>query len=141
MRQSLLESADLLAGINHFDFLASITAGDLIATGKLRAIAVTAPSRIAGLPDVPTVVEQGFPNLVVEDYVGFAVRSGTPDAVVRRLNAAVNDALRDPKIRAAFEKLGAAPAGGAQADFADFIRGQVGHWSRVVQHAGIKLPQ
>jgi tripartite-type tricarboxylate transporter receptor subunit TctC len=133
--------ADLLAGINHFDFLASVTAGDWIATGKLRGLAVSAPSRIAGLPNVPTVVEQGFPNLVVEDYVGFAVKSGTPDAAVRRLNEAINQVLLDPRIREAFEKLGAAPAGGGQADFSDFFRLQVTHWSRVVKEAGIKLPQ
>ena len=133
--------ADLLTGTNHFDFLASVTAGDLIATGKLRGIAVTAPSRVARLPNVPTVVEQGFPNLVVEDYVGFAVKSGTPEAVVRRLNEAVNQALRDPKVREAFVKLGATPAGGSQTDFRDFIRAQVAHWSRVVKEAGIKLPQ
>jgi tripartite-type tricarboxylate transporter receptor subunit TctC len=133
--------ADLLTGTNHFDFLASVTAGDLIATGRLRGIAVTAPSRIPGLPTVPTVVEQGFPNLVVEDYVGFAVKSGTPEAVVRRLNEAVNQALRDPKVREAFEKLGATPVGGSQKDFSDFIRAQVAHWGRVVKDAGIKLPQ
>jgi tripartite-type tricarboxylate transporter receptor subunit TctC len=133
--------ADLLTGINHFDFLASVTAGDLIATGKLRGIAVTAPSRVAGLPNVPTVVEQGFPGLVVEDYVGFAVRSGTPETVVRRLNEAVNQVLREPKVRDAFEKLGAAPAGGSQTDFNDFIRSQVAHWSRVIRESGIKLPQ
>ena len=133
--------ADLLTGTNHFDFLASVTAGDLIATDKLRGIAVTAPSRIAGLPNVPTVVEQGFPNLIVEDYVGFAVKSGTPEAIVRRLNEAVNQALRDPKVREAFERLGATPAGGSQSDFGNFIRAQVAHWSRVVSKAGIKLPQ
>lgn len=133
--------ADLLTGTNHFDFLASVTAGDLIATGKLHGLAVTAPSRITGLPNVPTVVEQGFPNLVVEDYVGFAVKSGTPEAIVRRLNEAVNQALRDPKVREAFEKLGATAVGGSQADFGDFFRAQVAHWSRVVKEAGIKLPQ
>ena len=133
--------ADLLTGTNHFDFLASVTAGDLIASGKLRGIGVTAPSRIPGLPAVPTVVEQGFPALVVEDYVGFAVKSGTPETVVRRLNEAVNQALREPKVHEAFEKLGAAPAGGSQADFHDFMRAQVVHWSRVVKDAGIKLPQ
>ena len=79
--------------------------------------------------------------MVVEDYVGFAVKSGTPEAVVRRLNEAVNQALRDPKVREAFEKLGATPVGGSQTDFSDFIRAQVAHWSRVVKEAGIKLPQ
>lgn len=133
--------ADLLNGINHFDFLASVTAGDLISTGKLRGIAVTAPSRINGLPNVPTVVEQGFPNLVVEDYVGFSMKSGTPDAVVHRLNEAATRALRDAKVREAFEKLGAVPDGGSQSDFANFFHAQVAHWSRVVKEAGIKLPQ
>lgn len=133
--------ADLLTGTNHFDFLASVTAGDMIASGKLRGIAVTAPSRIGGLSGVPTVVEQGFPTLVVEDYVGLAVKSGTPETVVQRLNEAVNVALREPKVREAFDKLGAAPAGGSQADFTDFMRAQISHWSRVVKDAGIKLPQ
>jgi tripartite-type tricarboxylate transporter receptor subunit TctC len=50
-------------------------------------------------------------------------------------------ALRDAKVREAFEKLGATPAGGNQPEFADFIRSQVAHWSRVVREAGIKLPQ
>ena len=61
---------------------------------------------------MPTAAEQGFPNPTVEDHVGFAVKSGTPEAVVRRLNEAVNQALRDPKVREAFEKLGATAAGG-----------------------------
>lgn len=133
--------ADLLAGINQFDFLASVTAGDLIATGRLRGIAVAAPARIPALPTVPTVVEQGLPNLVVEDYVGFAVKSGTPEAVVRRLNEAVSRVMHDPKIRDSFEKLGAAPADGSQSDFADFIRSQVSYWGRIVKDSGIKLPQ
>lgn len=133
--------SDLLAGTNHFDFLATVTAGDFIATGKLRALAITAPTRVPSLRDVPTVVEQGFPNLVVEDYVGFAVKSGTPEAIVRRLNAAINDALRKPKVHETFAKLGATPAGGTEAEFAALIRSQVAHWGRVVREAGIKLPQ
>jgi len=64
---------------NHFDFLASVSAGDFIATGRLRGLAVTAPQRVAGIGDVPTVVEQGFPNLVLEDYVGYAVKSGNAE--------------------------------------------------------------
>ena len=68
---------DLLNGTNHFDFLATVTVADFVETGRLRALGVTAPGRVAGLKDVPTVVEQGYPELVVEDYVGFAVKSGT----------------------------------------------------------------
>ena len=132
--------ADLLTGTNQFDFLASVSAGHFIATGKLRALAVTGPDRIAGLKDVPSVVEQGFPGLVVEDYVGFAVKRGTSTDIVARLNKAVGHALERPHVREAFAKLGAEPAGGTSAEFGDLIKSQVAHWGRVVRDSGIKMP-
>jgi tripartite-type tricarboxylate transporter receptor subunit TctC len=89
----------------------------LIATGKLRGLAVTAPQRVAGIRDVPSVVEQGFPNLVLEDYVGYAVKSGTPKDVVARLNDAINRALQKAKVRDAFATLGATAAGGTPTEF------------------------
>jgi tripartite-type tricarboxylate transporter receptor subunit TctC len=133
--------ADLLTGINQFDFLASVSAGDFIASGKLRAVAVTGPDRVIGLKEVPTVVEQGFPGLIVEDYVGFAVKSGTSTNIVARVNAAVASALKRPNVREAFAKLGAEPAGGTSAEFGELVRSQVAHWGRVVRESGIKMPQ
>lgn len=133
--------ADLLTGINQFDFLATISAGDFIATGKLRALAVTAPDRVAGLKDVPTVVEQGFPGLVVEDYVGLAVKSGTSTDIVARLNDAVGRALKKPNVHEVFAKLGAEPTGGTSAEFGDLIKSQVARWGSVVHESGIKMPQ
>jgi tripartite-type tricarboxylate transporter receptor subunit TctC len=140
-QQAQQRVGDLLNGTNQFDFLATVTAAELVAAGKLRAIAVTSPERVQSLPDVPTVVEQGFPGLVVEDYVGFAVKSGTPQDIVARLNLAMNKALATPKVREAFAKLGAAPAGGTAAEFGDLIRSQVAHWRTVVADAGIKMPE
>src|SRR6267142_2865220 len=140
-QQSQQRIADLLNGTNHFDFLASVSAGDFIATGKLRGLAVTAPQRVAGIRDVPTVVEQGFPNLVLEDYVGYAVKSGTPKDIVAHLSEAMNRALQKPKVRDAFATLGATPAGGTPAEFGNLIRSQVGYWSSVVAESGIKMPQ
>jgi tripartite-type tricarboxylate transporter receptor subunit TctC len=140
-QQAQQRIADLLNGTNQFDFLATVSAADLIATGKLRGIAVTAPKRVAGLKDVPTVVEQAFPDLVVEDYVGFAVKSGTPNEIVARLNQAIDRALLKPKVRDAFAKLGAEPAGGSSAVFGALISAQVAHWERVVTKAGITMPQ
>jgi tripartite-type tricarboxylate transporter receptor subunit TctC len=140
-QQSQQRVGDLLNGTNHFDFLATVTVGEFVETGRLRALGVTAPDRVVGLKDVPTVVEQGFPELVVEDYVGFAVKSGTPTDIVVTLNRAVNHALQKPKVIETFAKLGATPAGGSPDAFGAFIREQVAYWGKVVKEAGIKMPQ
>jgi tripartite-type tricarboxylate transporter receptor subunit TctC len=132
---------DLMSGMIQFDFIASISAVDFIATNKLRALAVTAPKRIPVLENVPTVVEQGFPDLIAEDWVGFVVRAGTPNEIVARLNESIGRALAKPKIREAFAKLGAEAQGGSSADFRKFIADQSALWTNVVKVSGIKLPQ
>ena len=132
---------DLMSGIIQFDFIATISAIDFIATNKLRALAVTAPRRVPVLENVPTVLEQGFPDLIVEDWVGFAVRAGTPDAVVAQLNETIGRALAKPKVREAFAKLGAEVQGGSSVDFGKFIADQSALWTNVVKVSGIKLPQ
>ena len=139
-QQAQQRIADLLNGTNQFDFLATVTAAGFIDTGKLRAIAVTAPNRVAGLKDVPTVVEQGFTDLVVEDYVGFSVKSGTPGEIVSILNQAVNRALLKPKVREAFATLGAEPTGGTPIEFGNLINSQMARWGKIVKDSGIKMP-
>jgi tripartite-type tricarboxylate transporter receptor subunit TctC len=133
--------ADLLSGTNQFMFITTLPVVDLISSGKLRALAVTGPKRIAALADVPTIVEQGFPNLAVEDWVGFAVKSGTPNEVVTKLNAAINKALSKPKVREAFARVGAEPAGGTPAAYGELVKSQVAHWAKVVKDSGIKMGQ
>jgi tripartite-type tricarboxylate transporter receptor subunit TctC len=139
-QQSQQRIGDLLNGTNQFDFLATVTAAEFVAAGKLRAIAVTAPERVSSLAEVPTVVEQGFPELLVEDYVGVAVKAGTSQEVVTQLNQAINRALKSPKVAETFGKLGAVPAGGTAAEFTDFVVSQVAYWRKVVTEAGIKMP-
>jgi tripartite-type tricarboxylate transporter receptor subunit TctC len=132
---------DLMNGTNHFDFLATVTVADFVETGRLRALGVTAPSRVAGLKDVPTVVEQGFPELVVEDYVGFAVKSGTSGDIVTTLNKATNKALQKPRVVETFAKLGATPAGGTADAFGTLLKEQVAYWGKVIRDSGIKVSQ
>jgi tripartite-type tricarboxylate transporter receptor subunit TctC len=133
--------ADLLNGSNHYQFISTLPVVELIAAGKLRAIAVTGPSRIPALSDVPTVVEQGYPDLVVEDWVGFAVKRGTPAEFVARLNAALNTTLTSAKVRDALAKVGAEPVGGNPTEFAAFANGEIKRWEKVVKESGISVDQ
>jgi tripartite-type tricarboxylate transporter receptor subunit TctC len=131
--------ADLLNGTNHYQFITPLPVLDLIAAGKLRALAVTGPKRMPALKDVPTVVEEEFPELVIEHWDGLAVKRGTPDAIVTRLNEAVNKALAKPAVREALTKIAAEPAGGSPAEFGALITSQIAHWGKVVKDAGIKV--
>ena len=124
---------DLLNGTNHYQFITPLPVLDLIAAGKLRALAVTAPTRMPALKDVPTVVEEGFPELVIQEWVGFVVKSGTPDDIVARLNEAINKALAKPSVREALQKIAAEPAGGSPAEFGAHVKSQIAYWGKVVQ--------
>jgi tripartite-type tricarboxylate transporter receptor subunit TctC len=132
---------DLISGTNHFQFITPLPVLDLIATGKLRALAVTGPVRLAALPDVPTVGEAGFPDLIIQDWFGFLAKAGTPDDVVVRLNGAVNKALAKPRVREAITKLAAEPAGGTPSEFGKFFGAQLAHWGKVVKESGMKMYQ
>ena len=112
---------------------------DLIAEGKLRAVAVAAPTRMPALKEVPTVVEQGFPDLIIQDWVGLLVKSGTPDDIVVRLNEAVNKALAKQSVRDALAKIAAEPAGGSPAEFGAHLKSQIAHWGKVAEDSGIKI--
>jgi tripartite-type tricarboxylate transporter receptor subunit TctC len=131
---------DLLSGAVQFDFIATVSAIDFVGAGKLRALAIMGPNRVDALKNVPTIVEQGFPELVAEDWVGFAAKNGTPSEVIDRLNDAINKTLAKPSVREAFANLGAKPAGGSATEFGNLIRTQSALWAKVVKESGIKLP-
>jgi tripartite-type tricarboxylate transporter receptor subunit TctC len=132
---------DLLNGTNQFQFITPLPVLDLIATGKLRALAVTSPTRMSSLKDVPTVIEEGHPELIIQDWIGLMVKRGTPDAIVSRLNAAANAALEKSAVRDAFIKIGADPVGGTSLDFGKYVSSQTAHWEGVVRSSGIKMQQ
>jgi tripartite-type tricarboxylate transporter receptor subunit TctC len=133
--------SDLVQGVNTYQFITVLPVVGLIQTGKLRALAVTSPQRVPTLPEVPTVSEAGHPELTTQDWVGLSVRAGTPPEAIARLNAAVNKVLALPKVGEALEKIGSEPAGGSVEQYTDLVRSQVALWAKVVNDAGLKLPQ
>ncbi len=133
--------ADLLNGTNHYQFISPLPVVELIGAGKLRALAVTAPARMPVLKDVPTVGEQGFPDLIIQDWFGLLVKAGTPNETVVRLNSAINKVLAKPNVRTAIERIAAEPSGGTPQEFKEFLTAQIAHWGKVVKDSGIKMHQ
>jgi tripartite-type tricarboxylate transporter receptor subunit TctC len=107
--------------------------------GKLRALAVTSPQRWAGLPDVPTVVEQGVAGFDVRSWAGWMLPAGTPQAIVQRLNAETRKALQVPAVKARLEEMGGEARGSTPQEMAALVAAEVQRWSRVVADA--KIPR
>jgi len=110
----------------------------LIREGKMRALAITSPARSRELPDVPTMSESGLPDLTLEFWAGLLAPAGTPPAVIEKLSATVNDALRSPEMIASMTKLGFDTRIGSARDFAAFIAQEIPRWAEIVKSSGIK---
>ena len=124
---------DLVGG--HIQLNAA-TASSVISTIKgaqLRALALMSAQRDPALPDVPTVVEAGYPQFESSLYFGFAVPASTPPAIVERLHAATNHALADKDVQARFVELAVQPKPSkTPADFERFIDDELVRWRKVV---------
>jgi tripartite-type tricarboxylate transporter receptor subunit TctC len=131
--------ADLLSGVNTYQFITMLPVLQHINSGKLRALAVMARKRVAVVKDVPTIVEAGYPQLASEDWAGLVVKTGTPPAVAARLNEAVNKALKTEKVRGSLAKLGTDVGGGTPEAFGMLLSGEIARWSKVIREAGIKI--
>ena len=109
-----------------------------IKTGKLRAIAVGTPRRIAALPDVPTVAEQGYPGFETSQWYGLMVPAKTPDAIVKRLADAAAQSAKSPAVLELFAQDNAVAVGSTPAEFASYIRKEQARWKQVVERAHIR---
>jgi tripartite-type tricarboxylate transporter receptor subunit TctC len=130
---------DLVSGVNTYQFITILPVVQLIRTGKLRALAVTGPKRVAVLAEVPTLTEAGYPKLTSEDWAGMLVRAGTPGNVIALLNAAIDKAVKTDKVHEALAKLGVDPAGGSPEAFGSMMRNEIVRWSNIIKEANIKI--
>jgi tripartite-type tricarboxylate transporter receptor subunit TctC len=128
---------DLITGQVHIAFALLSGAIGNIRSGKLRAIAVTTPTRSPVLPDVPTVADH-VPGFDVTSWQGICAPKGTPREVVEALNKAVNDSFKDPKIKERLASLSGTPLAGSPEDFAKLVAAETEKWNKVVKFSGAK---
>ena len=102
-------------------------------------MAVTSLARIASLPDVPTIAEQGFPGFDLNDWNGLFATSGTPTAIISRVAAAASAAARAPTARARMDPAGAIMVGSAPEVCANWLDGQRRTAVEIIRSAGITL--
>jgi tripartite-type tricarboxylate transporter receptor subunit TctC len=110
-----------------------------VKAGKLRGIAILGRDRNDLMPDVPSALEQNYPALSdIPEWYGFAVPAGTPEPIVRKLNADFVAALNDPEVQKSIRALGTMPSPSTPEEFTKQIRNDYERWGQVVKAAGVK---
>jgi tripartite-type tricarboxylate transporter receptor subunit TctC len=130
---------DIMGGqiTSYFGNLGS--AMSFIRSGKVRPLVVTSATRDPKLPDVPTMVEEGFPGFEVLEWAGAYVPRGTPPAIVERLAKAFQAVAANPAVRASLENAGVTVVGSSQSEFTQFLRADFGRWQEVAKENHIRV--
>jgi len=131
---------DMLGGRIDMNFGTTATLLPLIQQGKVRAIAFTGVKRSSDLPDVPTMIESGFPQVSFnpDNWTGISAPAGTPRAVVERLYTAINEALRSPALTESYARFGFEVMIKQQRELEAFIASEAQRWPPIVKAAGLK---
>ena len=111
----------------------------LIREGRLRALALSAETRSPEMPELPTMIESGVPDYVSLTFIGVVAPAGTPPAIVGKLNAAINKALRAPEVAAAAARLNADVHPASAEDFGAFLGKERAKWQEVVRLSGVTM--
>jgi tripartite-type tricarboxylate transporter receptor subunit TctC len=131
--------ADLLAG--RLELLIADIPAYLphIQSGAVTALAVNSTERTSAAPSIPTAIEQGFPDIVADNWFGLLAPAGTPENVIAVLNRAAVGALADPALKADFARAGASPAPQSPAAFRAYIASEEARWGEIIKRANIRL--
>jgi tripartite-type tricarboxylate transporter receptor subunit TctC len=137
-KSSAQSSIDIITGRLDMQFATVGPTLQNIRDGKLRALATTGAKRVASLPDVPTMMEAGVKDYDVALWIAYVAPAGTPDAIVSKLNRAMNDILKEPDIVANLQKQGFEPDPGTPDAVTQRIRNETAKWRTLVAKTGIK---
>ena len=137
-RGGALSIADVIGGNVQMTFEASSPLLPQIRDGRLRALTVLSRARLPDLPDVPTALESGYPDLVVTTWTGLFAPAGTDPVIVRKLNGAINEALGSAELRAALAKVGNMPIGGPPDALARLVVAERQKWAPIVRALNLK---
>lgn len=107
--------------------------------GQLRAIAVSSPSRLKMLPDVPTVAEKGYPDFDADQWYGVVAPAGTPPAIISKLNSQINKSLRTKEIADRLAAEGAQATPSSPEDFSKLIEREIKRWKIAIEKGGVKI--
>jgi tripartite-type tricarboxylate transporter receptor subunit TctC len=128
---------DLVGGHVDFIFMQLESAIKLHEGGKARILAVTTEKRLPLLPDLPTMAEVGVPNLVSDTWNAISAPPKTPPAIVAKVNAAVNEVLKQPDVQARFASLQLLPGGGSAQETKAFVKDETKRWGEVIRAANV----
>jgi tripartite-type tricarboxylate transporter receptor subunit TctC len=133
----VLAVQDLIAGQVQMIFSDALPVMQHIRAGKLRPIGITSKDRSPLSPDIPTMAEQGFPDLVAVNWWGVLVPAGTPRPVIDKLNADLVKVLADPDLKTRYAQLGVEPVSSTPEFFGEFIKTEAERYAKVIKDAGI----
>lgn len=131
--------SDLLGGRVGFMFDAISAMGPHIKSGKLTALAATGANRSPLLPDVPSIREAGYPDMVAYAWAGVLAPAKTPQVIVDKLAATVHEVLKDPELTKKLESISTDPVGSTPAEFAQFIRAESDVNGNLIKALGVSL--
>jgi tripartite-type tricarboxylate transporter receptor subunit TctC len=134
-RGSALGLTGLMSGETAYMF--DNTALELVKSNKLKALAVTSRNRSALLPNVPTMIESGFPDFVSTWWYGISAPAGTPAPIVDKLNKLIMAAMTKPNVRETLMKMGDVSSPNTSNEYTQFVYNDVARWKKVIDEAHI----
>jgi len=130
---------DLVAGRNHYTIDGTVILMPQVRAGKLRPLAIGRAERWPELPDIPTLVESGYPDFTLDAWTGLVAPKGTPERIIAKLNAAIGEGLKSAEAKTALDNFSSLPKAGTPQEFAAFLADQEKRWGDLVRLAGAKV--